>query len=317
MEEMDDIFNNIDNQIEEPVQSIESDSDIFLGEPIKQDSLVDEVLKTKGIEDSSKIIILDDDNNEQEVDFYSLSKEEQIEILNSNDLDNDYNLEDNEINAINKLRESGLSFEDYLEQYKTQILADANVESSTQLYEIDAYTDQELFLMDLKNKFENLTDEELEKKLNKELEDEDLFKKQVDQLRTEYKGLEDQYKEEQSHLFEQQQQEQYDQFANTMINVAQNTSELYDFELEDEEKEEVLSFLLNLDESGTSEFSKLLNNPAKLYEAAWFLKYGKEAIDALKSAYESEITKIKKDTTKTKIVVKEQPNKKIDNFDIF
>ena len=314
---MDDIFNNIDDQIEEPVQSIESDSDIFLGEPIKQDSLVDEVLKTKGIEDSSKIIILDDDNNEQEVDFYSLSKEEQIEILNSNDLDNDYNLEDNEINAINKLRESGLSFEDYLEQYKTQILADANVESSTQLYEIDAYTDQELFLMDLKNKFENLTDEELEKKLNKELEDEDLFKKQVDQLRTEYKGLEDQYKEEQSHLFEQQQQEQYDQFANTMINVAQNTSELYDFELEDEEKEEVLSFLLNLDESGTSEFSKLLNNPAKLYEAAWFLKYGKEAIDALKSAYESEITKIKKDTTKTKIVVKEQPNKKIDNFDIF
>jgi hypothetical protein len=30
-----------------------------------------------------------------------------------------------------------------------------------------------------------------------------------------------------------------------------------------------------------------------MYEAAWFLRYGKESFDALKNAYESEMAKLK------------------------
>ena len=64
--------------------------------------------------------------------------------------------------------------------------------------------------------------------------------------------------------------------------------------LEDDEKNEVLSFLLDQDENGASQFYKTLSDPNKLYEAAWFLRYGKESFDALKNAYESEIAKLKK-----------------------
>ena len=65
---------------------------------------------------------------------------------------------------------------------------------------------------------------------------------------------------------------------------------------------------MDIDESGVSEFSKTLNDPKKLYEAAWFLRYGKESFDALKNAYESEIAKLKKDKPTT-VIRKSGPDK--------
>jgi hypothetical protein len=94
-----------------------------------------------------------------------------------------------------------------------------------------------------------------------------------------------------------------------MVNVALETPEFYGIELEDDEKNEVLSFLLDLDDNGTSTFYKTLNDPKKLYEAAWFLRYGKESFDALKNAYETEIAKLKKPDNKPTVVHKNNERK--------
>ena len=257
-----------------------------------EDSIISELLKARGISDG-KITIIDEDNKESEVNFSELSKEEQLEILNDYPETEDNELDESEIGFINHIREKNQSIEEFLEDYKQEILATLD-ESTTQNYDIDAYDDKELYLLDLKNKYD-LTDEELVKELEKELKDENLFKKKVDVLRAEYKQLEDQYKETQKLEFAEKQQEEYNQFAQKMVDVALETPEFYGIELEDDEKNEVLSFLLDLDDKGTSEFSKSLNDPKKLYEAAWFLRYGKESFDALKNAYESEIAKLKKD----------------------
>lgn len=257
-----------------------------------EDSIISELLKARGIVDG-KITIIDEDNKESEVNFSELSKEEQLEILNDYPETEDNELDESEIGFINQIREKNQSIEEFLEDYKQEILASLD-ESTTQNYDIDAYDDKELYLLDLKNKYD-LTDEELVKELEKELKDENLFKKKVDVLRAEYKQLEDQYKETQKLEFAEKQQEEYNQFAQKMVDVALETPEFYGIELEDDEKNEVLSFLLDLDDKGTSEFSKSLNDPKKLYEAAWFLRYGKESFDALKNAYESEIAKLKKD----------------------
>ena len=257
-----------------------------------EDSIISELLKARGISDG-KITIIDEDNKESEVNFSELSKEEQLEILNDYPETEDNELDESEIGFINHIREKNQSIEEFLEDYKQEILATLD-ESTTQNYDIDAYDDKELYLLDLKNKYD-LTDEELVKELEKELKDENLFKKKVDVLRAEYKQLEDQYKETQKLEFAEKQQEEYNQFAEKMVDVALQTPEFYGIELEDDEKNEVLSFLLDLDDKGTSEFSKSLNDPKKLYEAAWFLRYGKESFDALKNAYESEIAKLKKD----------------------
>jgi len=306
MDELEDVFDNELDLTEELSEntnidqtSISEDTSDFnlFGEESNKSSVnvLDELLKSKGINDA-KVAIVDEDNVEKEVDFYELSKEEQLAILNSQDNEetND-DLDDTEVELLNHLRSNNLSVEQFLENYKQSIIEELGV-VPTQNYDIDSYDDQELFLLDQKNKYD-LTDDELAEALKKELENEDLFKKKIDKTRVEYKELEDQYNAAQEQDSKRQKDEEYNQFSDTMVDVAVQTPEFYGIELEDEEKDEVLSFLLDLDENGTSDFYKTLNDPKKLYEAAWFLRYGKESFDALKNAYESEISKLKKDKT--------------------
>ena len=323
MEELNDLFDDglqldlEDSPKQTPVDT-NTDDDLFLSESIEKEitgnPVLDNLLKAKGITDG-KIKIIDEDESETEVNFSDLSVEEQLEILNESASTEDDNLDESEVELINYMREKNLSVEDFLELYKQEIIASLE-ESTTQNYEIDAYDDSELFMLDLKNKY-NLTDEELEKELEKELKDETLFKKKVDVLRAEYKQLEDEQKEAQKLEFEQNQQQEYDKFAERMVNIAVETPEFYGIELEDEEKNEVLSFLLDIDESGVSEFSKTLNDPKKLYEAAWFLRYGKESFDALKNAYESEIARIKKDSKPAVVHKNPAKNKQGSIHDLF
>lgn len=284
-------------------------------EPVNN-SVLDEYLKLRGIE-NGKITIIDENNEEKEVSFYDLSQEDQLEILTTQEEVESPDLDESEIELINHLRTNNLSVDAFLENYKQSII-DSLGEQSSQSYDIDAYSDQELYVLDLKNKY-GFTDEELVKQLEKELEDEPLFKKKVDVLRAEYKQLEDQYKEAQKAEFEKEREEQYNQFSETMVNVALETPDFYGIDLEDDDKNEVLSFLLDLDENGTSEFYKTLNDPKKLYEAAWFLRYGKDAFDVLKNAYETEIAKLKKpDSTKPKVVRRENTtNKENSIHDLF
>ena len=316
MDELEDLFNedldlNKSNETIEVTTEVDTSDDNFFGTEdnvsTSNNSILDEYLKSKGIENST-ISIINENDEEEQINFYDLSKEEQLEILKSSNEETP-DLDDSEYELLNHLRENNLSVNDFLENYKQSIIDSLNV-NSVQNYEIDAYDDQELFLLDLKEKYD-LTDEELAKELEKELQDEVLFKKKTDILRTEYKQLEDQYNEAQEQELAGQKQQQYNQFSEQMVDVALKTPEFYGIELEDDEKNEVLSFLLDLDDKGVSDFYKTLNDPKKLYEAAWFLRYGKESFDALKNAYESEISRLKKgDNTKIKPVVRNNANDK-------
>lgn len=302
----------VEETVEEDIFDFSSTKEDIFEEKINlnpEESIVSDFLKSKGIKDN-KIIMLDESNKEEKIDFFSLSKEDQLEVLKSTEeaKDDSYDLDNSEIEFLNKLRTDNTSVEQYLAAYKETILAEAktNLEPS---YDIDAYTDEELFILDLKNKYD-LTNEELEAELEKELQNKDLFTKKVTKTREEYKKLEDNYKEEQEQAFQSQKQEEYQGFVNTMVNVATKTPELFGIQLEDDEKNEVLSLLLDLDDKGASDFYKQLNNPATLYQAAWFLRYGKEAFDSIIDAYEAEIAKLEKGKIKdtTKVLIKQDTN---------
>lgn len=310
------------NQDEPIQQTIEDEDDIF-GDSIDkpEDDLVSALLKARGITDN-KLKILNDQEEEEEVDFFSLSKAEQIEILNAADESSNSDgkpfegLIDQEKEFIEYLRSEGISLDEYLEKYKEVAISEAGV-GAEESFDIDAYTDEELFLLDLKSRYEDLSDEELKKELDKALEDEVVFKKKIGKTREEYKQLETAHKEEQAKITEQQKEEQYEKFIDTMVDVAVKNPEFHGIELEDDEKNEVLSYLLELDDSGTSEFSRALNDPMRLYEAAWFLKYGKEAFDAIRDAYESEIKTLKKDNPSkqsAKVVVKKRPEQQEEEY---
>ncbi|MGV8961785.1 MAG: hypothetical protein ACOH2V_00120 [Candidatus Saccharimonadaceae bacterium] len=290
----------VDLDLGEPI--IESEESLFeeniIDEPIIPESLVDEFLRTKGI-DKGVIKILDE-NEEKEVNFYDLTKEEQLEILNSSDSTADENLEDSEIELINLMRTNNLTPEEFLAQYRESILAEMQQQAEPS-YEIDNYDDNELFLLDLKNKYD-LTDEELQTELEKELTNPELFAKKTGKLRTEYKESEDLYNASKTQELEDDRLEKYNQFTEVMDGIATETDHYHGVYLEDTEKTETLSYLLDLDDSGVSQFSKELNDPNRLFEAAWYLRYGKEAFAALENAYEAEIAKLKKQD-KPRVVV--------------
>ena len=227
-------------------------------------SIIDEFLALNGISNGT-IKFIDDDNKETEKNFYELTKEEQLEVLNSF-MQSPEQPDTAEQQFLEYLKGNNLSVNDFLTQYKDEVVKELTAQYEPN-YEIDAYDDEELFLLDLKSKYD-LTDEELKAELEKELQNDVLFKKKVDSLRSEYKKLEDQYKETQQAEFNKQREEEYNKFADTIVDVAVKNSDFYGIELEDSEKNEVLSFLLDLDDNGTSEFYKELNKPDRLYEAA-------------------------------------------------
>lgn len=290
MDELEDIFEGFeDTPIPEEQNNPEpTSSDIFSevynSNNPEEDSIIKELLASKGIVDG-KVKILDDEDKETEVSFYELSKQEQLDILNT-PLNDANELEDYEIDFLNELRKNNLTITDYLNQFKEAALLEASGGYDPS-YEIDAYDDQELFLLDLKAKYD-LTDEELETELEKELKNKDLFDKKVVKLRSEYKQLEDQYKEN-------VETEEYNKFFNSMSQVASSVAEFHGIVLDDSEKTETLNYLTKLDEQKMSKFSRDLRDPKKMYEAAWYLRYGKEAFKAIEDAYELEISKLKKD----------------------
>lgn len=275
--------------------------------------LISELLKSKGILDG-KVKLIDEKGLEQEVDFNSLSRQEQLDLLTYSEepLKESEDLELSEVELLNYIRSNKLTVDQFLEGYKEAILQEAGI-SNSPVYEIDSYDDNELFLLDLQQKFE-LSEEELEQELEKELQNPDLFKKKIGKIREEYRQLEDDYKQAQIDAEQSQREEQYNNLVQSMINVATNTPELYGLELEDSEKQEVLSFLLDLDKDGVSSFYKTLNDPKKLYEAAWFLRYGKESFETLQAAYEAEIARLKKDQKPIvdKTGIKKQPQSLFD-----
>lgn len=307
----DDLLKDEDFTQENPV-IIKSDEDDIFSTTRTEDfetepTVLDEFLKGKGIV-GGKVKVLNEKNEEEELDFYNLTKQEQLDILNSF-VEEQSAPDELQEQLASFLKEKNLTVEQFLAQYKDSIVQELRSQYEPN-YEIDAYSDEELFLLDLKTRFE-LSDEELQAELEKELKNPDLFKKKIDATRAEYKKLEDEYNTEKQNEFNQEREKEYNEFADSLVEVALKTPEFYGIELEDSEKEQVLSFVLDLDNEGRSEFYKTISSPDKIYEVAWFLKYGKEAFDAIKNAYEQEIAKLKKD--KGQVIIKDGP-KKVENI---
>ena len=242
-------------------------------------------LKEKGIEDPSKLQWEDENGEITDVDFDSLSDEDKLNVLNSL---SDPGLSQHEIDVVNYLRQNGVTFNEVVDYFSKKAVEDyisKNPDSvPTKTYTIDDYTDEELYLADLKSKYPDFTDEELTSKLNSAKSNEELFKKEVNALRTEYKNEEDAQVEAQK----QKEQQDYDNLVSNLQNILGNFNEIVldstdpesdVLEIEDSDKEQVLAYLLNQDTDGKSQLVKDLENPTTLIELAWLRTQGRALID--------------------------------------
>ena len=311
----DDMFstNTEDNEL----SSIEDD--LFGGGNTENSELISNLLAQRGITDASKIQIEDEEGNIQELDFNSLPIEEQLEILQQETPE----LDDSEIETINYLRENGVGIQELIEYHRNQAIQEY-LQAQQIDYTVDSLSDEELYKLDIASRYEDLSEEELEIELQKELNNPDLFKKKVDKLRDVYKQEEIAEQSELAKQAELEEEQNYQTLVDSMVEIAQGTNELFDLELEDEDKEEVLQFLLSKDMNGQSEFVKLLNDPNALFQLAWFATKGQEAFSTIHDYYKKEIDTARKakgpGLTSQRTVVKKESKPKDDPYglkDIF
>ena len=262
-----------------------------------EEDLIGDLLKRQGISDPSKIKFEENDGIIKERDWDELSYNEQLNILMG---DGSYNpetdLDDDEIDIINSIRSSNLSPKEYMDAVRNNAVneyaqnAQQFVPSSN--YSVDDYTDDELYLYDMQVRMPDMTDEELTEALDNARSNEELFKKQVNGIRNEYRQLEENKIRQEQAVAAQTQQEQYNQYANMIINAIDNQNDIAGiFELEDDDKQNIAYSILGQDQAGISLLGKALNDPDTLVKMMWFALRGEEAIDSLNEYYKDQISK--------------------------
>ena len=277
----DNILEDYTNRDKEPSQQEDNDTP----EKVITGGFLYEFLKEKGIEDPSKLQFENEDGEIEEVDFNSLSDEEKLNVINSV---SDPGLTQHETDVVNYLRQNNVTFNQVIDYFSKKAVEDYLAQNSDQVYQksytIDDYTDDELYLADLKSKYPEFTDEELMSKLETAKANETLFKKEVDALRVDYKKQEDAEIEAQK----QREQQDYDNLVGNLQNILNNFNEVAldstdaesdVLEIEDSDKQQVLAYLLNQDSEGKSQLVKDLENPATLIELAWLRTQGRTLID--------------------------------------
>lgn len=255
--------------------------------------IVNKLLATKGIE-GTMIKYEGEDGEIEEVDFYSLPADEQLAILTSDDSDHNYGLDESEITTVNFLRENGVTFEEAIEYYKKQAIQEHLDSQNIVGIEVDQYSDEDLFAIDLKAKYDNLTEEDIKIELEKQLEHPELFKKKVDKLRTDYKQIEEEQIESARLQEEQDQEQKVIELRGKLISVAEGIEDIGGLDLDNNDKNQVLAYILDKDINGISPFIKSLDSPKQLFELAWYATKGKEAFDIVHDYYKKEIDKVNK-----------------------
>ena len=269
-----------------------------------EDDLLTSYLKSYGIEDPTKIQFENDEGGIDEVDFNSLSKEEQLTMLQELASSN---ISDYERQVLMFIRQNGGDLRTIVEQYQNKAIEDYLAQNPDAVpqktYSIDDYSDDELYIADLALKFPDFSQEELNEKLDSAKTNEELFKKEVDSLRQFYKAEEDR-QAEQARLDEQQ---QYEALQNTLLNAANNFKDILldaddpqsdSLEIEESDRQIMLDYLLTPDKDGQSRFDKDLSDPAALIELAWLRTHGRDTITGISQYWKKELADTRKQLAK-------------------
>ena len=261
-------------------------------------SAVERFLQERGVDPRS--VKFETEDGEESSDFNDLSSDDQYQILNSLSED-ESDLDDSEIGLLNFMRTNNWSVQDYnnyIAQQAIQRYAQDNKEPQ-QSYQIDDLSDEELFLVDLKSKIPDLTEDEAMEELDRSQQNQDLFNKKVQSLRQDYKQKEDLYKQQQIEEQQNQQKAAYEQYSRTIADAINRATVMdlgdLDLELQNQDKQEIYNYLVGYDQSGNRLINNTLADPDQLVRMAWLNIKGPEVFKELTSYYKKKIS----DTAKT------------------
>ena len=280
----------------------------------KEDDFLTSLLKSRGIEDKSKIKFATEEGDVEEVDWDSLSNEDKLNILSSSESTPENGLDESEIQLINAIRNSGMSPAEYL-----QFIGNGEVEryiqnSQEPQYEIDEYSDDELFLMDFMSRMGEVTEDEATEALERAKANEGLFKKQIEAIRNEYKQAEQENQMQAQLEQEQIAQQQYDQFSDQIVDEINNLKEIQGFELnmENDDMQELYDFITGQDAAGNNYLAKALSDPHVLVKTAWLALNGDQMINDITSYFQKEIANVRKESYKKGVTDTQKKMEKTD-----
>jgi hypothetical protein len=168
------------------------------------------------------------------------------------------------------LRQNRVTFQEAVEYYSQKAIQDyINANGPVQKeYSVDDYSDEELYFADLKMKYPDMSDEEIQSDVDSAKENEELFKKKAETIRKQYKAKEDEKVQE----IQQQQKDQYVAFDNSIKQSITNFNEIsLDYKdskadalvIDNNMKNDIYNYLMRVDENGKSQFAKDLEDTNK------------------------------------------------------
>ena len=263
-----------------------------------QEDFITTLLKSRGIEDKSKIKFEDEEGSIVEHNWDELTNDERLNILNSSKQDPDTDLDDAETQLINTIRQSGLSPSEYLEYLQKESIDNYIQNSKEQAFEIDQYSDDELFVFDLISRAPDITDEEAQDALERAKSNEALYTKQIAALRNEYKAIEEENRKQAQFEQEESEKEKFNQFADQIADQISDFNEFsgYDLNLNDEDRDELYDFITGVDSAGNNYFAKALSDPKVLVQTAWLALNGQQMMEDVTNYFKNEIKSVRKES---------------------
>ena len=255
-----------------------------------QDDYMSDFLKSRGIDDPSKIKFEDENDQLIERDWKDLTKEEKLNILNmpleTREPEDNTSLTEEEIALLTQIRQSNMTPTEFI----NNISGGEVVQEPT--YSIDELSDDEVYILDLESRVGELTDEQAAQALNiAKQQDEELYKKQIEGIRKEYKEREDLKTQQEQAQREQEQQEAFNQYQAKIVDAIEGFTSIgnLDLNFDDNDKETLAEFMLSQDESGKNYLYEALQDPETLTRAAWFILNGEEAFNSITDYFKNQI----------------------------
>lgn len=318
MEENQDLFQfeNQEDLINIPV--IEDTEDIYSDDDFNDpdenqepnQDYISRLLEARGFKD--KVIQITDENGEtSNVNFDDLSDQEKFDLLN--DHEDSVMPSDDELKTLNFLRTNNMTLEDFAKWQREQGVQEY-LANQTPITEFDEYTDDEMIAYDFIQRFgEDMTDEEIDAEIDRLKADPDAYAKRVNLLRASYKSE----AEAQSKLYEQEEQTRNqaaeEEFKTAYVNAAGNINYIHGMDLDNNDRQELLDFVLTKDAANRTGLSKALDNPESVLKMAWYLLHGEETYDNTVDYFKKEIAKRSKENT-TRVINRARQTQPKDAF---
>lgn len=277
----DDLFNELEEHASGESNSLPSDqseeptTENFSEEEDSSDDFTDKFLARIGIADKNAIPWQDASGAMYTRPWDSLTESEQLDILSSANTDPETDLDEEEINLINQIRQSGLTPSNYMQQYAQNIKNNFTLENKTE--EIKTWSDEEVFALDLMQRLgDSVTDEEIEAALEKAKEDEEFFKKNANSIRN---NLIAQQEQKNQQLQQEQymiKEQEFQNLSNAIINELQqfNTVAGRQVELDNNDLNTLAGYILNRDAYGNTQYNLDMNSPQAIVHNAFWALYG-------------------------------------------